>query len=124
MPWLKSPLAQIAALSLAMAVLMPLAVPGAARHFIAYSTLGVIAVYAIPIALAHWMAADYRARGHTLPYELPFFLMLVWPLSLFWYCAWTRGPQGLLLAVGLFFLAYLPQFATSVVWLAWALITH
>jgi hypothetical protein len=124
MPWLKSPLAQIAGLSLAMAVLMPLAVPGATRHFIAYSTLGVMMMYAVPIALAHWMAADLRARGRTPPFELPFLLMIVWPLSLFWYCIWTRGPQGLLLALGLFFLAYLPYIATSVFWLAWLLLTQ
>jgi hypothetical protein len=118
-PWPKSLLAQIAAFAVAVGVLAPLAAPGAAHHIASKIALGVILTYGIPILLAHWVAADMRQRGLKPPYELPFFLMLVWPISLFWYCAWTRGPEGLGLALGLVALSWLPTVITLIVIAAW-----
>jgi hypothetical protein len=114
MPWPKSLLAQIVTFAVALAILLPLAAPGAARNMAAYYVLGSIWGYALPVVLAHWVAADMRERGRTPPYELPFLLLLAWPISLFWYCTWTRGGGGLLLALGLTLLSYLPLISMSV----------
>ncbi|HEX5105004.1 MAG TPA: hypothetical protein VFV87_14390 [Pirellulaceae bacterium] len=116
MLWLKSPLAQIAGLSVGMAVLQPLAAAGGANSLL----FQFLAAYAMPITIALWVAADMKAGGHTPPLDLPFFVLLAFPLSLLWYCVWTRGGQGLLLALGLVFLSYLPYVTTAVVWVAWA----
>jgi hypothetical protein len=72
-----------------------------------------VASYALPIALVLWVTADMRAHGRTPPFDLPFLLLLVFPISLFWYCIWTRGWPGLLLAMGLFAVACLPAFVTE-----------
>ena len=114
MHWPKSPLTEITGLSLAMAVLQPVAMWGAGAHVILAFAFAVISSYAIPIVLATWIAADLRARRRTPCFELPFLLLLVWPISLFWYCIWTRGWQGFFLALGLVVMGYLPTFTMLV----------
>jgi len=119
MLWLKSPLAQIAGLSVGMAVLQPVAAVGAMnRAFPAPLLFGAILSYALPVTIALWVAADLRQRGHTPCFDLPFLLLLAWPLSILWYCLWTRGWRGLLLWFGLLALAYLPATATDVMRIA------
>lgn len=119
MPWIKSPLAQVIGLALGMMVLVPLAAGGARHHPLLTGAFAFITVYAMPIALAHWVAADLRGRGVTPCFELPFLLLLAWPLSLFWYCLWTRGGWGFVLAAGLVVLSYLPLFTTNLLWFVW-----
>src|SRR5688500_19952149 len=114
MPWPKSPLAEVACLAVGMAVLQPVAALGAATHIVLAVAFAAISGYAIPIVLATWTAADLRARGRTPSFELPFLLLLAWPVSLLCYCIWTRGWHGLLLAIGLIVLSYLPTFTTLV----------
>jgi len=114
MPWPKSPLAEIACLAVGMAVLQPVAMWGAGSHVVLMIAFAVISGHAIPIVLAMWIAADLRARGRTPCFELPFLLLLAWPVSLLWYCIWTRGWHGLLLAIGLIALSYLPTFTTLI----------
>ncbi len=114
MSWLRSPLVQITGLALAMTVLLPIAYVGAANlpGPLPFLVLG-FAAYAVPITLVLWVPADMKDRGRTPPFDLPFLLLLVFPLSLFWYCIWTRGWQGMLLALGLYVVACLPAIATE-----------
>ena len=114
MPWFRSPLVQITGLALAMTVLLPMAYVGAANlpGPLPY-VLWFLTAYAVPIVLVLWIAADMKARGRTPAFDLPFLLLLVFPISLFWYCIWTRGWLGMLLALGLYVVACLPVIATE-----------
>jgi hypothetical protein len=120
MPWLKSPLSQVIGLAVSMTLVLPLAALGARHHLLLAGAFTAITIYALPIALAHWVAADLRGRGKAPCFELPFLLLLAWPLSLFWYCIWTRGGWGLAMAAGLVLLSYLPLFTTNLFWFVWA----
>jgi hypothetical protein len=123
MLWPKSPLAQIAGLSVGMAVLQPVAAIGAAnRSFPVPILLFTIVGYALPVTMAIWVAADLRSRGHTPCFELPFLLLLAWPLSLLWYCIWTRGWRGLLLWMGLVALTFLPATLVDLARFAWMIV--
>src|SRR5262245_40707976 len=116
MPWLKSPLVQITGLALAMTVLLPLAVAaGIGRTGPLADVFWSLALRAVPITLVLWVAADMREHHRTPPFDLPFLLLLAFPISLFWYCMSTRGWYGLLLALGLFAVACLPAIATEFV---------
>jgi hypothetical protein len=119
MPSLRTPLIQITGLALAMTVLLPLA------SFSAMDTqlFWFLAAYALPITLVLWITADLKARGRSPPFDLPFLLLVAFPISLFWYCISTRGWRGLLLALGLLVLVYLPSIATSIMWIAWAIVS-
>jgi hypothetical protein len=125
MLWLKSPLAQIAGMSVGMAVLLPVAGVGAMnRAFPAPLLFFAILGYALPVTIALWVAADLRSRGHTPCFDLPFLLLLAWPVSILWYCLWTRGWRGLLLWIGLLLLAYLPATATDIARFAGAVLAR
>jgi hypothetical protein len=118
MHWPKSPLTEITGLALAMAVLLPVSAIGADNHPILMIALAGIGAYAIPTLTAIWVAADLKERRRTPCFELPFLLLIAWPVSLFWYCIWTRGWQGLALALGLVALSYLPTLTMGVTWIA------
>ena len=104
MPFLKSPLAQIIGLALVMAVLYPI---------VALSLLGspvraLLWSYVLPVTIVHWIAADMRERHRTPCFDFCFLMLFAWPLSLFWYTIWTRGLRGVLVAIGLLALTWLP----------------
>jgi hypothetical protein len=123
MSWLKSPLVQITGLALAMTAFQVVAVIGG---FNALASLpifvGLFLAYALPVTLVLWIAADMKDRGRTPCFDLPFLLLMAFPISLFWYCISTRGWYGLLLASGLFAVACLPSLATDFVRIAWAIV--
>jgi len=124
MPWLKSPLAQITGLSLVMTIVRPVvAISGIDPVVPAPVLVGLFLSYALPVTVVIWIAADMVERGQTPCFDLPFLLLLAFPISLFWYCIWSRGWRGLLLALGLLMLVYLPPTATDIVRFAWAIVT-
>jgi hypothetical protein len=124
MPWPKSPLTQIAGLALCMAVMQPVVALGA-RSWPVHVQLVLSAVwaYALPVTLALWVAADMRQRRRTPCFDLPFLLLLAWPLSLFWYCIATRGWYGLLLAIGLTLMSLAPSILTDVSRIIWTVVS-
>ena len=125
MPSLRSPLVQIIGFALAMTVLLPLASLGAIAMVGPQSYLvWFVAAYALPITLVLWIAADMKDHGQTPPFDMPFLLLLAFPISLFWYCISTRGWRGLLLAMGLIALVYLPAMAAAIVSVALAILRH
>ena len=124
MPWLKSPLAQITGLSLVMTVIRPVvAISGFDPVVPAPLLVGIFLSFALPVTVVLWIAADMVERGRTPCFDLPFLLLLAFPISLFWYCIWSRGWRGLLLALGLLMLVYLPVLATGMMWIAWAIVS-
>lgn len=125
MPWLRSPLAQITGLSLVMAVAQPVvAISGVNPVIPAPLLVGLFLGYALPVTVVLWIAADMVERGRTPCFDLPFLLLMAFPVSLFWYCISTRGWRGLLLALGLLMLVYLPPIATDVMRFAWAIMSR
>jgi len=124
MPWLKSPLAQITGLSLVMTVVRPvLSISGIDPGVPAPYFMGLFLGYALPVTVVLWIAADIVERGRTPCFDLPFLLLLAFPISLFWYCISTRGWRGLLLAMGLVALVCLPATATEIVRFALSIVS-
>lgn len=61
-----------------------------------------------------WLESDARRR--RLPcFDFGLFAYLFWPITLIWYCVWSRGWMGLLTVLGVFALFYAPFFAATVV---------
>jgi hypothetical protein len=69
------------------------------------------------LLVAMWVVADARHRRLTPCYDFGFFVLLTFPLSIIWYCLWSRGWRGLLWLVGLFGLWIAPQLVAMVFWL-------
>ena len=125
MPWLKSPLAQITGLSLVMAVFQPIVATSGINSVVPVPVLvGLFLSYALPVTVVLWIAADIVERGRTPCFDLPFLLLLAFPISLFWYCISTRGWRGLLLALGLLMLVCLPSLSTDIARIAVAIVAR
>jgi hypothetical protein len=114
---LKSMLGQIVLLAVALAVLGPV-------YFVVAAMRGqeplrlslfVMQQYAVPVALLAWIAADAKERRRTPCFDFGLFLLMTWPLSLFWHCGRTRGWRGLAMAAGLLLLCYVPMMFMAMV---------
>jgi hypothetical protein len=53
------------------------------------------------VVLVLWMEGDARRRGQVPCFDFGLLAALLFPVSLVWYCLWTRGWRGLLLLLGL-----------------------
>jgi hypothetical protein len=113
---LAHPISQIAILSAGMAILLPTYMVAQFVNPSASSPVVLlIARYAVPIAIVLWIASEARDRRQTPCFDFTFWLLVFWPLSLFWWCIKTRGWWGVLVAFGLLLLAGVPGiFATLV----------
>jgi hypothetical protein len=60
--------------------------------------------YSWMFMLILWMDADARRRRQLPCYDFGLLAMLFFPLSLFWYCCWSRRWFGLLTILLLLFL--------------------
>jgi hypothetical protein len=66
-----------------------------------------------------WMDADARQRRRIPCFDFTFLAAIYFPVSLFWYCVWSRGwGWGLLLLSTLFGLWLLPHFLAVAFWVA------
>ena len=116
MPGPKSMLGEIVLLAVALGVLGPgyfvvAAARGQAPLMLAWFSMQ----YAVPVALLAWIAADAKERRRTPCFDFGLFLLVLWPLSLFWYCIATRGWRGLALAVGLYLVCGVPMMFMTLV---------
>jgi hypothetical protein len=69
------------------------------------------------LLLLLWMDTDAR-RAHRLPcYDFGFLATLTYPLSLVWYCLWSRGWRGILLLHELVLLLFAPWLVALALWL-------
>jgi len=73
------------------------------------------------LMLVVWMTTDAKERRQTPGFDFGFFLLILYPISLFWYCIHTRGWRGLGLSLGLLLLTQLPAISTVVVVFIWSL---
>jgi hypothetical protein len=111
---LAHPISQIAILSAGMAILLPVyGIAQAMNPSPAAPVVMFAAQYALPITIILWIASEARDRRQTPCFDFTFWLLVFWPLSLFWWCIKTRGWWGVLVALGLLVLASVPAvFAT------------
>lgn len=64
-----------------------------------------------------WMDADAQRKSGRPCYDFGFLCALVFPLSLLWYCIWSRGWKwGLLTLSGLAGLWLAPWIAAAIYW--------
>lgn len=122
MSWPKSPLVEIVWFAAGMSLLLPAAMPALRLFPSLVLPFAMIVCYSVPGTICLWVAADMRSRGRTPPFELPFFILLAWPLSLMWYCIWTRGWSGMALAFGLIVLPYVSLFFAGIILSIWLLV--
>jgi hypothetical protein len=102
---LRSPLTPLAGLSLmTTALLCAYVIAGVAPSLLAQALLS----FAWALFLILWADADARRRRKVPCYDFGFIAGLTYPVSLGWYCLWSRGWRGLLLLLALIALACVP----------------
>ena len=69
------------------------------------------------IMVVLWADADARRRLRVPCFDFGFLLAVYFPLSVAWYCMWSRGWRGVLLIGGLLALVVVPYAVAGVVWL-------
>ncbi len=69
------------------------------------------------VLLLLWMDADARRSGHVPCFDFGLFAILTFPLSLAWYCFWSRRWRGLLVLLLISALWLAPYVAATVYWL-------
>ena len=116
MDWRKSPLRWIAVLAAALTVIQPAwLLIEFARGRGPLPLVLLVFNYALVVVITLWITLDARERRRTPCFDYGFFLLILWPFSLFWYCGCTRGWRGIGLACVLYVLAWLPAFTTAVI---------
>src|SRR6059058_5280417 len=68
------------------------------------------------ILLLMWMEADARQRRQVPCFDFGFLAYLAFPLSVAWYCLWSRGWRGLLVLLGLVCLVSMPFIVASTIY--------
>ena len=76
----------------------------------------VLSMMAPSLAVVFWVDADARSRRCVPCYDFGILIALFFPVSLFWYALWSRGGWGLLSAIALTGLMYVPSFSAIAVW--------
>jgi len=70
------------------------------------------------LLLVLWIDADARQRRHIPCFEFGFLAAVYFPVSLLWYCVWSRGwLRGLLVLMAFCGLWVMPRFLAMLVWL-------
>jgi hypothetical protein len=65
-----------------------------------------------------WVDADARRRRRLPCYDFGFLAYVFFPLSVAWYCLWSRGWRGLLLLAALLALYMAPYALSALLWQA------
>ena len=68
--------------------------------------------WGVPVLI--WMNDDARRRRIRPCYDFGLLLCATFPLSLLWYCFWSRGWRGLLVLLGLGALLFAPAMVAEV----------
>jgi hypothetical protein len=69
------------------------------------------------LMLILWTDADARRLRRLPCFDFGFLVGVFFPVSVAWYCMWSRGWRGLFLIVVLLALWFAPYVTASVVWL-------
>jgi hypothetical protein len=68
------------------------------------------------VLVVFWVVIDAR-KGHRIPcFDFGLFCYLFLPITLPWYCFWSRGWRGTFLILAIYGLGVLPYFTQSIVW--------
>jgi hypothetical protein len=81
-------------------------------------TFEMVASFWWSILLALWIVADARRRSCVPCFDFGFFCYILLPLSVPWYCLWSRGWRGLFLMAAILVLWLAPYVVAGVVWVA------
>lgn len=65
--------------------------------------------------IARWAAIDRRSRSFSVPFEFDAFVFFAWVLVVPYYLLKTRGPRGLISAMGFWALAITPTVVSQVI---------
>jgi hypothetical protein len=68
------------------------------------------------LMLILWVDADARRRRVVPCYDFGLFVTIFFPLSLVWYCVWSRGWRGVFVFVGLLALFIAPYAIAGLIW--------
>src|SRR5262249_22146489 len=68
------------------------------------------------LMLVLWMDADARRRRVLPCYDFGLLVAIFFPLSLVWYCGWSRGWRGSLVLIGLLTLLIAPYTIARLIW--------
>lgn len=78
--------------------------------------------YGWALMLLLWVDADARQSRRLPCYDFGLLAILLFPLSLAWYCLWSRGWRGLLLLLALLGLWLLPYLTALAFWVVLAVL--
>lgn len=68
------------------------------------------------LLLAYWVVVDAR-NGHRIPcFDFGLFCYILLPITLPWYCFWSRGWRGFFLLAALYGFGIAPYIVASTVW--------
>jgi hypothetical protein len=68
------------------------------------------------LLLVFWVVVDAR-QGHRIPcFDFGLFCYLFLPVTLPWYCFWSRGWRGIYLILVIYGLGLFPYIVQSIVW--------
>jgi hypothetical protein len=71
--------------------------------------------FAFGLFMVRWAAIDRRSRTFSVPIEFDAFVFFAWVLVVPYYLLKTRGPRGLISAIGFWTLAITPTLASQVI---------
>ena len=71
--------------------------------------------FAFALFMVRWVAIDRRSRSFSVPFEFDAFVFFAWVLVVPYYLLKTRGPRGLISAMGFWALAITPSLASQVI---------
>ncbi|HEX5271078.1 MAG TPA: hypothetical protein VFW33_11345 [Gemmataceae bacterium] len=112
--WLTSPLALLIGLSLVTAALLCCFV-GAGLPPTPGAELLLAMSWALMLVI--WIDLDARRRGRLPCFDLGLLAAVWFPISVAWYCVWSRGwRRGLLLLLALFGLWIAPRLFAAFCW--------
>jgi hypothetical protein len=70
-----------------------------------------------PLMLVMWIEADARRRRRQPCFDLGLLAAVWFPISVAWYCVWSRGwGRGLLVLLALLGLWVMPRFLAASLW--------
>ena len=107
------PLAPVVALTLATTVALCALVSGGGE---APAAGELVLRYGWGLMLLLWMDADARKRRRLPCYDFGLLAGLLFPLSLVWYCFWSRGWRGALVLLLLAALWMIPYVLATALW--------
>jgi hypothetical protein len=70
--------------------------------------------FALALFMVRWAAIDRRSRSFSVPFEFDAFVFFGWVVVVPYYLLRTRGPRGLISAIGFWALALTPTLASQV----------